>query len=213
MARLENPPFGRGETFYNGGTVDTTNLSALQMEGKEWEFEDVQYNVAGQVGAKPARTNRFCLCRIVRNVSGINLLPSRLVSFQIGGTDGRWAGSRVDGYTTTTAQFAAGVVDEWLPAAGVPNDDLFWLVIRGPTTVLTDLAGGANNVINVGDVLVALTAATSQATTAGRVSDQVLTGATAVLGVQLMNYIGRALSAATTANTNQALLMEFRQEY
>jgi hypothetical protein len=225
MARNENPPFGRGETFYNGGTItaDTTQTGSAkyggaQMEGKEWDFEDISYNVTGQVGAKPNRTNRLVRCRICRNVSGINLLPSRLANFCLAGTSpalngGQDFGSQVDGYASTTAQFVAGVIDEWLPAAGVPPDDLFWLVVRGPTTVLTDLAGGVNNLIAIGDVLVALTAATSQATTAGRVGEQVLTGATSPLALQAMNYIGRALSAATTANTNALLLVEIRQLY
>jgi len=73
--------------------------------------------------------------------------------------------------------------------------------------VLTALDGGADNVFNVNDVIVALTAATSQATTAGRVAPQVLTGATALLGNQVQNRLGRAMSAKTTANTNNSLLV------
>ena len=76
--------------------------------------------------------------------------------------------------------------------------------------VTTDLAGGANDVINIGDVLTALTAATSGATTAGRVKPQSLAGATSVLGLEIMNMIGRAMSAATTANTGANLLVDIR---
>lgn len=208
MARDENPPFPRGETFYNGVTIDSNNLGGLQHEGKEWVFEDIDLSNTSP-GAKPARTNRKVHARIVRNVSGIALLPKRQAKFKTA-TDGRFFGQRVDGYTTTTAEFSGGVVDEWLPAAGVPNNDLFWLVTKGPSKVLTDIATGAGSVFNVGDCVVALTAATSQATTAGRVAPQDLTGATALLANQVQNMIGRALSAVTTANTAADLLIDLK---
>ncbi len=210
MARNENPPFGRGETFYNGGTISTTapgGLGGLEFEGKTWVFEDLQYNTPNLVGAKPARTNRDVLCMCVRNVSGVNILPCQLVNLQSAGTDGRYYLGRVDGLAAVTAQ-RAYPADEWLPAAGVPNNDMFWVVIKGPASVLTPLDAGADNVFTVGEIVVALTAATSQATTAGRAAPQVLTGATAVLGAQLQGQIGWSLSAATTANTNQKLLIE-----
>lgn len=76
--------------------------------------------------------------------------------------------------------------------------------------MLTDLAAGANNLIPEGTVLVALTAATSGATTAGRVAPQDLTGATAALGLQVQNRLGYALSARTTAQTNTTILVDKR---
>jgi hypothetical protein len=207
MARNENPPFSRGETFFNGGTVDTTDKSGLEFEGKTWIFEDLQYNTPNLVGAKPARSNRDVKCMIVRNVSGVALLPGQLVNLQTGGTDGRYFLGRVDGLAYVTAQ-RAYPVDEWLPAAGCPNHDLCWIVVAGPASVLTALDGGSDNVFSVGSLVVALTAVTSQATTAGRVAPQDLTGATSLLGKQIQNAIGTALSAATTANTNKQLLIE-----
>ena len=64
------------------------------------------------------------------------------------------------------------------------------------------------NVIDELEWLVAETAAASTGTTAGRVIPQDLTGATAVLGGQILNRIGRALSAKTTANTDADLLVD-----
>ena len=83
------------------------------------------------------------------------------------------------------------------------------MVIEGPTTVLTPLDGGADNVFTVGQRVVALTAVTSGATTAGRVTAQSLAATTLqnADAQQIMNVIGRAMSAATTANTNQGLLI------
>jgi hypothetical protein len=82
------------------------------------------------------------------------------------------------------------------------------VVMEGPAVILTDLAGADNNVLNVGTVVVALTGATSGATTAGRVAPQDLTGATALLADQIQNRIGYALTAKTTANTNADVLVD-----
>ena len=214
MARDENPPFNRGETFFGiGGTVITATQDPLQLIGHDWEFEDINWALTGAVGAKQLRSQRRVTCRVVKNIAGIALLPSRVANASTVQTDGRTFENSIDGYTTTSAAFALGVVDEWLPAAGVAANDFFYIVTKGPTTILTDLAGGANNVFSVGTVVVALTAATSQATTAGRIYPQDLTGATSLLGNQVQNAIGRALSAATTANTNIGLLVDVRMGY
>lgn len=205
MARVDSPPFERGQTWYNGGTIDSNNLGGLQHEGKEWVFEDIDLYNSAKTGAKPARTNRFVRCRVVRNVSGINLLPKRLVRFQKSGVN---YGARVDGYTATTAE-RGYPVDEYLPAAGVVNNDLFWIVVDGPAMILMPIAPGDIANMTEGDPLVALTAATSQATTAGRITNQTFTGSTQTsdytfLANQVENYIGRALSARTTGNTDSA---------
>ncbi len=204
MSRHENPPFARGETFYNGGTIDSNNLGGVNLEGKIYEFEDDDLYNAGLPGARPARSGRLVKCMIVRNVAAIALLPKRLVTLKKTGT--KYLG-QIDGYVTTTAD-RCYPLDEFLPAAGVPINDLCYIVIEGPATVLTDLAGADNDNFAVGGVVVGLTAATSGCTTAGRPAPQDLTGATALLGAQIQNRIGRALSAKTTANTNADLLID-----
>ncbi len=140
----------------------------------------------------------------MRNVGAVALLPKQLVTFQ---KTALVYGARVDGEVCITAD-RCYPIDEYLPAAGCPVNDLCYIVVDGPALCRTDLAAGAANLIAVGDVLVALTAATSGCTTAGRVAPQDLTGATAVLGVQVMNTIGRALSAKVTTNTNADVLVE-----
>lgn len=136
MARDEAPPFGRGETFFNGGTTDST--SGQQHEGKVWEFEDIDYT-PGTVGAKPARTNRSVKCMVVRNASGGALLPKRVAKMQTSNSPVHAFTGQVQGY--------AGVgdfgfpIDEFLPAAGVPANDLFWVVVEGPAKVTTAASG------------------------------------------------------------------------
>lgn len=201
MAHMENPPFERGATFYNGATIDTSNLAGLNIEGTIWEFPDLDYS---QQGAKPARTNRTVKCMAVRNKSADVILPKRLVTLQLSGT---FYTSRVNGYACTTA-CRAFPVDEFISSAGCPVNDICWIVLEGPATVMTDLAGAVTNVFAVGDAVVALTAATSGATTSGRVAPQDLTGATALLANQVQNLIGYALSAKTTTQTNGDLLID-----
>jgi hypothetical protein len=197
MARNENPPFNRGETFYNGETIDSSDLGGVHLEGKEWVFEDANPTTG------VARTANFVRCRVVRNTAAAALLPKRIVRFE---ADGAEYGCRVDGYATTTA--AEGYpLDEYLPTAGLPVNDLGYIVVDGPAIVTTDIAASATNVVSVGGWVVALTAATSGATTAGRIGAQDLTGATALLANQVQNRIGRALSAKTTNNTAADILV------
>jgi hypothetical protein len=192
MAKRENPPFPRGSTWYNGGTIDSNSLGGENLEGTIWEFEDLDLSATGAM--------------IVRNKAADVLLPKRLVTMKA--TSGATYIAQVDGYADTTAESPTFPVDEWLPAAGVPVNDLFYVVIEGPATVMTPLEADANNVFSVGTTLVSLTAATSGATTSGRVRPIDLTGATALLGAQIIGRIGRALSAKTTANTNADMLID-----
>jgi hypothetical protein len=205
MAKREAPPFPRGQTYYNGTTIDSNNLGGANLEGTLWEFEDIDLNEATP-GVRSARTNRPVTCMIVRNAAAAALLPKRLVTMKA--TTGATFVAQVDGYADTTAESPAWPVDEWLPAAGVPVGDLFYIVVDGPAMVLTALEADANNVFSVGTRVVALTGATSGATTSGRVRPQDLTGATALLGEQIQGRIGRALTAKTTANTGVDLLID-----
>lgn len=194
MARLENPPFGRGETWFSGTGATTTD--PVSVVGKEWVFEDINPTT------REVRSNKYVRCRAVRNNSGIALLPRRIAQFST--TAGSFS-HEVTGYTRTTAQ-RGYLIDEYLPSTGVVDKDVFWIVIEGPAEGITDLA--SVDTISVGDKLVALTAVTSQATTAGRVDAIDLTGATEVLANQVLHYLGHAMSAKTSGNTNTAILID-----
>lgn len=199
----------RGRTVHEGRTIDTSDYgSSVSFEGRVARFQDQIYSSTDNV-IRP-RSDAEVKCRLVRNVSGIALLPKRAVKWAAG-----YRHRRVDGYCCITAEECAGVVDEWLPTAGVRNGDLFWIVVGGPTLMLSSLAGDAENVITEGSALYALTAATSQATTAGRVvawngtfSAAQTTDGTA--GKINQNYVGRAMSAKTTANTNSNILVDLK---
>jgi hypothetical protein len=180
-------PFQRGATY---GAADET--VATHLEGREYEHQDQEYG-----------TNRTVRVRVVRNRSGATLSGKRAVSYA--STAGK-VEIEVSGYARIGSA-KAHIVDDFLNANGVPDKDLFYVVVEGPCLAKTPLEGDALNVFAVGDLLHALTAATTGATTAGRLVAATLTGATSVLANQIANVVGRALSAKTTANTNADILI------
>lgn len=190
MARNETPPWPRGSTYSNGGTIDSANLGGVNYEGKEWVVEDTIYN-----------TGQYVTIRAVRNSGTFALRPMRLVTF-----DTAFVGQRVNGYSTVT--YAPCMpLDELLPAAGLVANDIGYVIMEGPCAVLVPLDAGADNVFTVMDPLASITAATSGATTAGRIATANTAGATTSQRDSLLNVVGRAMSAATTAQTTAPLLM------
>lgn len=198
MSKLDHLPFPPGKTR---GVTGSTDDAYLEGQEFEVEFRDYSQKSAPDYGILVGERVRL---RVVRNSAASTLAAKRLVTFKSG-----QAGSQVDGYARTTA-VDAFAVDPWL-AAAVAVNDLFYIVVKGPTFILTDLAAGANNLLPSGTIVVALTAATSGATTAGRIAPQDLTGATALLGDQIQNRIGVMVSAATTANTNTGYLVNVKK--
>lgn len=201
--------FDRGQT-YNGPTltIDTTNYTGVGLEGqiRVWDRDD-----STTEGAQ-IRTNQKVVGVIVRNTSGGNLLPGRILRAASG-----FYGKRVDGYTTTTAALACGVVDDRLPSAGVRNGDLFYMIVQGPCFVRQSLSNLATDVAQ-GDWLFAITGATSQCTTSGRFDRYVGTfGDTHTTnGAQfdIMNHgIGYSMSTSLTSNTNGNVLVDLRLRY
>lgn len=203
MSMVRTPPFQPGHTFYNGGTIDVTNFGGVQYEGTEYEFNDELIN-----GTPPLSNRSFRIVkrRIVRNMNlAGNMLPRRMVA-EVAGS----LGGRVAGYSTTLGQNRIWPVDEWLPAAGVPIGDLFYVVTRGPCTVLDAIAADVTTPINQGDTLVALTGSTTGATTSGRVMSTPYSAQTTGSPSQSRGIFGYSMSATTTSNTNTAVLMDFR---
>lgn len=196
MSKAENPPLERGETDTNIG----------DYVGFEYDFIDLDYS------SRPnrRRTGITVTVRVVKNSSGIALLPKLAVQFK--DTTNR---TEIIGYSSVLAGNVAGIVDEFIPAAGVADGDYFYLVTRGPCmgTVSTGAASNAA-VINEQDGLVALTAAASTfSTTAGRPIVQAPVGgsqnaATALIDAQMVqNAFAVALSATTTADTDSDVLL------
>lgn len=192
--------FKRGST-YNQGTTATLTSSYGTSQGIEGHIGYFKDEVVSTGGIKTLRSDRIQKCMVVRNTSAGALLPKRVVKWATG-----YVGRRVDGYTTVDNAWAAGVVDERLPAAGVPQYDLFWLQLSGPALVKMPLSQVAD--VAEGDQLVALTAATSGATTSGRVQKLVGNTNATIAITQVMNRIGRAMSAKSSSATNDDILVD-----
>lgn len=203
MGLQVDPPFGLGQTL--GTTTPNDSLVGLSSGdyGDNWvgavkEFTDVN-PVTGVV-----RTNRRKVCVAVRNTSGAALLPKRVVKFS---TSAGKLFSEVDGYSDTTNEERVGVVDEFLPAAGVADDDVFWVTVDGPTEVAVALSGSD---VAAGSRLAAITAVTSGATTAGRVTPSAVGAATTGAGDNALGVIGFATSAGATTGAAVLALIKTR---
>lgn len=195
-----------GQTFF-GGRPDSATVygQSVSLEGTPHDFNDTAA-VAGPDGRRSGRRRRAVL---VRNASTLTLEAKRIVKWQSG-----FRGRRVDGYCNVDSEAVAGVVDDTIGSNGVVPGDLFWLLREGPALCHPSLAANAENVISVDDMLIALTAVTSGATTAGRVvswNALTSTAAQATDGTaarRTFNRIGRALSARTTAQTTSDVLVD-----
>jgi hypothetical protein len=200
----------RGQTAYNGMTIDTNDLADVRQEGFVRVFPNLSppssgAQVAGRRGGGVVR------CRWMRNVSGATLLPKRLVTHAAG-----YYNKRFDGYSRTTAQHVAGVIDEFLPATGVVTNDCCWVVQQGQTLLTTSNSNQAVD-FTYGARLYAATAATSASTGglttggkfnvwAGTFSAAETTDGTA--GNIIMNGFARCASTAATSSTNSELLVD-----
>jgi hypothetical protein len=193
MARDEAPPFARGETYFNGTTPDLTVFSyPINLAGKEYVFEVDSPD--GYDQGDPS--GRLVRCRIVQNLSGGAMLPGRLARHQI--TDPLEC--YTDGYFYATGDQLAGVVDELLPAAGVPANDFFWVVVEGPTKVQTVSSGFA--AIAQGGRLEAQTGTGPLTADAGLVANYA--GSPAV--GDIFKMVGRAQDAASAAGLIKAVV-------
>jgi len=187
------PPFARGDyggaldLLPSGESLDSTARGSL--EGSEWQFEDNDYSTT----VNGTRCTTPVTVRIVRNASGTVLLPKRFVKFKDDSTDQRIYGNQVSGYGTIGK--AGGVVDEFIPATGVPANQLFQLVVEGPTKVTSDTQG--DTTISVGSFVIPGTSAD------GTVIDQdTSVAAGAATFAQVNGAIGRAKVAVTTTATD-----------
>lgn len=131
-----DPGFGRGQTL--GVTVkmyEAENGDGSTVMGTRKVFRD-ENPTTGAINS-----NRTVECIAVKNTSGSALLPGAVAKFKDAAIL-----TEVDGLATTSTALM-GIVDEYLPAAGVADGEVFWLVVRGPSTVTktaTSVSAGAS---------------------------------------------------------------------
>jgi hypothetical protein len=154
-----DPPFARGQTL-GGGVATLDSTFGLDKVGCRKEFLDID------AATGVMNSNRTVTCICLKNTSGAALTKSKLVKFSAVGSASAVAAA---------ADYQVAVVDEYLPSGGVAVNDLFWGVIRGPTTV------AASGAISAG----------------GRIAVSTLGNCAA--GTGAVAYLGEAIAAAANS--------------
>jgi len=102
----------------------------------------------------------------------VTALLQQVAAFDSTGTTNYTYGNDVGGYAAVGN--VGGVVDEFLPAAGVPINALFWLVMEGPSLVQADNAStfaiGDHVLPGTNGVAAAVTPSATAATLYGQVN-------------------------------------------
>lgn len=209
---LTSPPMNLGEVL--DGKDPDGNLTNEDKLGMVHTFP-ANTLTGGPARSKTVKTGKPITAILLRNTSGLTLLPKRLG--QLSRAAGYAMIKEVDGYSTTLANTHVVLIDDNLPSSGVPDDDIFWGIISGPGLILTPITDtDFNGDIALGARLVAATGTTTGATTSGRVSNVTFTGATA--GNTLNGFdgfkmaagvLGRAMSARTSAETASDILVDW----
>jgi len=185
MSLLIDPPWPLGQTLGVSSLTDGTGWVGVVKQ-----FPDVN-PITGAI-----RSNRIKTCVAVRNVATIALAPKRVVVFATAA--GLGGLSTVIGYASVLNAEHVGVVDEFLPTAGVAINDVFWVVVDGPTEV-AGLVSGTE--LAAGNRIAAVSAAASTGLTAGRVGPSLLSAASTAAGDAGLGVIGYAMSASSTSAT------------
>lgn len=137
MSILSSDPwFGRGTTLfagpakyagYEGAVASSDSRNGTSAIGSQKTFTDVDPR-STNTGVR--LSNRLVTCIAVRNTSGAPLLPGAVVKMKKAAIL-----DEVDGVAAAATDAPLGVVDEYVPASGVANNDVFWLVVSGPVAI------------------------------------------------------------------------------
>lgn len=179
-------PFELGATYFGGNTPSTTDGN--QILGKTFVVEDNDYSTSPIAGV---RTGRYKKIMAVRNTAGSALLPKRIARMKSDGSAYEYL-TEAMGYADTVGQLGYPI-DEFLPAAGVADDDIFYVVVEGMATVTSAAAGDTN--ISIGQFVIP--------STDGKVIDQDVTvAAGSATFNQIQGAIGRAVTAVNGTSTD-----------
>jgi len=143
---VDDLPFPLGS--YDVGKDADGTLRAHEFLGRKYCMPDF-VDTAGPYKPKYRSTGRQVMAVAVRNTSGGALLPTTVCRFEQVAASANPAGDglipvleAVAGAPTGVADLQCAIVDPYLPAAGVPDDGIFWAIVEGPTIAL--LPGSGN---------------------------------------------------------------------
>lgn len=203
MSNSTELPFDLGDTLT--GKDSNGTLINNHWLGKVFTYHPRDKNATSVQGALTGRQLKIVA---LRNTLGAALQGKRLVLMSTAG--GYTSVEDVVGYSATHGAANVVAVDPYLSSSGCADDDIFWGILEGVTTLKTPTVGADfKGDIAVGSPLVASTGTTTGSTSEGRVCNVTLpgtTGATTALQ-QALNAVGTALSAKTTGNTDADILV------
>lgn len=205
-----------GETL--SGTDSSSNLINRQWLGQKFLLPSPQETRTPRSN-KNRLSGKGIWAVLLRNTTGAALLPKQIATLGTGydSTHECYGHEEAEGLAVTIAAGPSVIVDPWLPSGGVADNDIFWGVLEGMCLVKTptthDLTQGD---IAAGAPLVAATLNTTAGnTTAGRISNITLAETAAATNAYSMakHLIGYALSAKTTAETDEDILIRACIQY
>lgn len=120
-----DPGFARGQVLgVTKSLYDAEAGDGSHLYGVHKVFTDVDPKSGAIL------SNETVECIAVKNESGGVLAAGTVVAFDLDKTL-----TCIDA-TATTTSVRFGVVDEYIGSQGVPANEVFWLVVKGPTKVL-----------------------------------------------------------------------------
>lgn len=125
-------PFPRGRTYSQFGAPTMTATLGKEWEGREFEVDDAQHGTGATV-----------VLRIVRNTTGGAITPANQL-FTFDG-DAKDFGRQVDAVTNTIGDLCVPIDDAYSAAPTIVENDLFFVVMRGPCNIMSGAAGMAIN--------------------------------------------------------------------
>jgi hypothetical protein len=128
MQSLQNFP-GLGNAI-SGKDSDGTLRNDKFLGGLRW-FESLDRDRIAML-PRGLDDGAWICAILLRNTRGSALLPGNLGALNVAGSGDSDLYTEVTGYATAAWMRTVVLIDPWLPAAGVPDDDLFWGIIKGP---------------------------------------------------------------------------------
>lgn len=174
MSAGETSNFPRGRTW---ATIPDNMLG--RVVGFPYKTRNTTYSGVHDTPGTPAGAVSFA--RLVKNDTGNAIARNLGVVYDTTSGDLLWS----VGAKAGTGTKVNGYVDAYLPAAGVPTGEYFWLFFKGPHTVTSD----GNATIACGDKVMAYGSATGK-----------VRGATGDTMAAITSIVGQAMTAATNVD-------------
>ena len=181
----------RGDTLFPN---DTQAQVTARVGNSTWEGRERTFKNEDSANPGSFRDGSEVICRLVRNRSGIALKGKRPVVYVPGSR------TELDGYASVASESVAGIMDEFLPSAGLRDDDWGWITVKGQTLYTSQETSNGENSWAIDDFLVASAHGTTSGSTGGHLKNFTLDGKT-VSDTALLNKVGRAMVANTSSDT------------